>query len=50
VSDAVVLAFSFYCDAMPGLVKAFIESLEPYCRRPAVWKGFDIRQKRITAV
>lgn len=32
-ADAVILAFPLYCDAMPGLVKAFIESLEPYCGR-----------------
>ena len=30
-SDVVLLAFPLYTDAMPGLVKAFIESLESCC-------------------
>ncbi|MBI9050321.1 MAG: NAD(P)H-dependent oxidoreductase [Anaerolineaceae bacterium] len=32
-SDAVMIAFPLYIDAMPGMVKAFIESLRPYCGR-----------------
>jgi NAD(P)H-dependent FMN reductase len=30
-AEHVLLAFPLYTDAMPGLVKAFIESLEPFC-------------------
>jgi len=33
-AEAVVLAFPLYTDAMPGLVKAFIETLEPRSGRP----------------
>jgi NAD(P)H-dependent FMN reductase len=33
-SDAVILAFPLYTDAMPGIVKTFIEALEPLCDRP----------------
>ncbi len=33
-SDVVLLAFPLYTDAMPGLVKAFIESLESCCGHP----------------
>jgi hypothetical protein len=29
----ILLAFPLYTDAMPGLVKAFIETLEPLCER-----------------
>lgn len=32
-TDAVLLAFPLYTDSMPGLVKAFIETLEPLCGR-----------------
>jgi NAD(P)H-dependent FMN reductase len=32
-AEAVLLAFPLYCDAMPGIVKAFIEALEPLCGR-----------------
>jgi multimeric flavodoxin WrbA len=32
-SDVVMLAFPLYVDAMPGMVKHFIESLRPYCGR-----------------
>ena len=32
-SDNVVIAFPLYCDAMPAMVKTFIESLEPLCGR-----------------
>ena len=32
-ADAVILAFPLYTDMMPGIVKAFIESLEPLCSR-----------------
>ena len=32
-SDHVILAFPLYTDAVPGLVKAFIEALEPLCGR-----------------
>ena len=32
-ADHVLLAFPLYTDAMPGLVKAFIEALEPFCGR-----------------
>ena len=32
-ADVVVLGFPLYTDGMPGLVKAFIESLEPYTGR-----------------
>ncbi len=32
-AEHVLLAFPLYTDAMPGLVKAFIESLEPFCGR-----------------
>jgi NAD(P)H-dependent FMN reductase len=32
-AEAVLLAFPLYTDAMPGLVKAFIEALEPLCGR-----------------
>jgi NAD(P)H-dependent FMN reductase len=31
---AVILGFPLYTDAMPGIVKAFIEALEPHCARP----------------
>lgn len=31
----ILLAFPLYTDAMPGLVKAFIEELEPLCEREA---------------
>jgi NAD(P)H-dependent FMN reductase len=34
-ADAVILAFPLYCDAMPSLVKGFIEQLAPLCGRPA---------------
>ncbi len=30
-ADHVLLAFPLYTDAMPGIVKTFIESLEPFC-------------------
>jgi len=30
-ADAVVMAFPLYTDMMPGVVKAFIEELEPLC-------------------
>ena len=30
-ADLVLLAFPLYTDAMPGIVKTFIESLEPFC-------------------
>jgi hypothetical protein len=33
-AEAVLLGFPLYTDSMPGLVKAFIDSLEPYCGRP----------------
>ena len=32
-AEHVLLAFPLYWDAMPGLVKAFIEALEPLCGR-----------------
>ena len=32
-AEYVLLAFPLYTDAMPGLVKAFIETLEPLCGR-----------------
>jgi len=32
-AEYVLLAFPLYTDAMPGIVKAFIESLEPFCGR-----------------
>jgi NAD(P)H-dependent FMN reductase len=32
-AEAVLLAFPLYTDAMPGIVKAFIETLQPYCDR-----------------
>lgn len=32
-AEYVILAFPLYTDAMPGLVKAFIEALEPLCGR-----------------
>ena len=32
-ADAVVLAFPLYTDMMPGIVKAFVEALEPLCGR-----------------
>lgn len=32
-AEHVILAFPLYTDAMPGLVKAFIEELEPLCGR-----------------
>ena len=32
-AEAVLLAFPLYTDAMPGIVMAFIESLEPLCGR-----------------
>lgn len=33
-AECVLLGFPLYVDAMPGQVKAFIESLEIYCGRP----------------
>jgi hypothetical protein len=30
-AEAALMAYPLYTDAMPGLVKAFIELLEPYC-------------------
>jgi hypothetical protein len=32
-AECVLLAFPLYTDAMPGIVKAFIESLAPFCGR-----------------
>jgi NAD(P)H-dependent FMN reductase len=32
-AEGVLLAFPLYTDAMPGIVKAFIEALEPLCGR-----------------
>jgi multimeric flavodoxin WrbA len=32
-SENVIIAFPLYCDAMPAMVKTFIESLEPLCGR-----------------
>jgi multimeric flavodoxin WrbA len=32
-AEHVLLGFPLYADAMPGIVKAFIETLEPFCRR-----------------
>ena len=32
-AECVLLAFPLYTDAMPGIVKAFIETLAPFCRR-----------------
>jgi multimeric flavodoxin WrbA len=32
-ADHVLLGFPLYADAMPGIVKAFIETLEPFCGR-----------------
>jgi hypothetical protein len=43
-AEVVLLAFPLYTDAMPGLVMAFIEALEPYCGRegnPAI--GFMVQ-------
>jgi hypothetical protein len=43
-AEYVLLAFPLYTDAMPGIVKAFIESLEPLCDRednPAI--GFLVQ-------
>jgi hypothetical protein len=34
-AEVVLLAFPLYTDCMPGVVKAFIESLEPLCSRAA---------------
>ena len=34
-AEQILLAFPLYTDAMPGLVKAFIEALEPLCKREA---------------
>ena len=33
-AENVILAFPLYTDAMPGIVKNFIEALEPVCGRP----------------
>jgi multimeric flavodoxin WrbA len=33
-ADCVLLGFPLYTDAMPGIVKAFIEQLEPFQNRP----------------
>ncbi len=33
-ADVALLAFPLYTDAMPGMVKAFIEALQPLCGRP----------------
>lgn len=43
-AEAVLLAFPLYTDAMPGIVKAFIEALAPLCGRennPAI--GFLVQ-------
>jgi NAD(P)H-dependent FMN reductase len=32
-AEHVLLGFPLYADAMPGIVKAFIETLEPFCGR-----------------
>ena len=32
-AEQVLLAFPLYTDCMPGIVKVFIESLEPLCSR-----------------
>jgi NAD(P)H-dependent FMN reductase len=32
-ADHVILAFPLYTDAMPGIVKGFIEGLQQFCRR-----------------
>jgi hypothetical protein len=43
-AESVLLAFPLYTDAMPGLVKGFIEELEPFCGRegnPAI--GFLVQ-------
>jgi len=32
-AQQVILAFTLYTDAMPGIVKQFIEQLEPLCGR-----------------
>ena len=32
-AECVILGFPLYTDAMPGIVKAFIEQLEPFCER-----------------
>jgi multimeric flavodoxin WrbA len=32
-AENVLIAFPLYCDAMPAMVKTFIESLEPLCGR-----------------
>ena len=32
-ADVALLAFPLYVDAMPGMVKLFIEALQPYCGR-----------------
>ena len=32
-AENVIIAFPLYCDAMPAMVKTFIESLEPLCGR-----------------
>lgn len=43
-SDIVIIGFPLYTDAMPGLVKEFIESLEPICKHPNMPKlGFLIQ-------
>ena len=34
-AERILLAFPLYADAMPGVVKAFIEALEPLCSREA---------------
>lgn len=34
-AEQILFAFPLYTDAMPGLVKAFIEALEPLCERDA---------------
>lgn len=42
-AEQVLLAFPLYTDAMPAMVKTFIESLEPFCRgegNPAI--GFIV--------
>ena len=35
-AEHVLLAHPLYTDAMPGMVKAYIEALEPLCRAPGM--------------
>jgi NAD(P)H-dependent FMN reductase len=50
-AEQVLLAFPLYCDAMPAMVKTFIESLEPLCDRadnPSI--GFLVQSGFLEAI